>query len=217
MAKRIYQKLTTPLGTIKYSNLIKPNTKFNPDGEYSIDLLLEDASEFEARLKALAEDARKTLMASAQDGKAQKAIEKAELHYPLKPEEDEDGNETGKSILKAKKKLKGAKKDGTAFETRVLLFDAEGKEIKGDPKAGRGSKVRVAVTVAPFFSASTKKVGITLWLEAVQIVELIEYGAGGSASSFGFTKEDGYKAEEASPDPTEFEQVAKGGDSNGDF
>ena len=53
-----------------------------------------------------------------------------------------------------------------------------------------GSQVKVSATAAPYSAAGNQ--GITLYLNAVQIIELVS-GSGGDSGGFGFTAEEGYK------------------------
>jgi hypothetical protein len=56
---------------------------------------------------------------------------------------------------------------------------------------GNGSRVKVAFEPFPYIMQSTKKVGVSLRLKAVQVIDLVEYG--NSAASV-FDEEDGYVA-----------------------
>lgn len=63
-------------------------------------------------------------------------------------------------------------------------------------EVGSGSIVRVAYSVNPYWKNKTMK-GVTLYLEAVQVIELKEYGQQ-DAGAFGFgIEEDGYVVADA--------------------
>jgi hypothetical protein len=189
--------ITSPAGILRMGFITKPSTKFKAEGEYTAIIALDPEAKGVSELKAQLEAAAKASLASAlkdaKDGKAKKAIEGCELHTPLNSEVDNDGNDTGLLVLKAANKAVMKKKDGETFEKKIALFDAKGKPITLPPKIGKGTKCKLAFIIAPFCMVATKKVGVTLWLEAVQIIDLVEYG-GGDAASYGFGEEDGYEA-----------------------
>lgn len=197
MSKLERKVITSPVGEIKYAHITKPNTKFKADGEYSCDLLLDPDSEavqtLKETLEAAAADARAQFIEEAENGRVKKAIESASLYIPIQDDVDKDGNETGKLLLKVKNAASGtSKKDGTKFERRIKVFDAKGKLVDKPLRIGRGTTAKVAFIIAPFYNAASKNVGVTLWFEAIQVINLVEFG-GGNASDFGFGEEQGYE------------------------
>ena len=171
-------------GVIKYHHLIKPNTKFNKDGTFSVDILVDpataDGKAMLANLKKRADD-----VFAAEVKKAPKT-NKFKVHYPFSKELDKDEKETGMYVVRAKTNAKN--KDGAA--RLIPLFDAKNAPITTPPRLGRGSLVNVNVTPAAMSMDATKIHGLTLYLNAVQIKELVEY-AGQDASSFGFEADEG--------------------------
>jgi hypothetical protein len=210
---------TTPAGIGKWVCVNKPSTKFNPDGVYSVDLALpaEDAEKLVAEFKAAAE--AKKAEAIKADPKNAGKIKGYAVHVPGEPEVDGDGNETGNVILKFKANALIKPKDKDPFEKRIGVFDAKGKPLPANVNVGKGSKLKVAYEVVPFCAAGLKKVGVSLRLQAVQVLELVKYQGGQDAGSFGFGTEDGYTADDEAPstggESTEGEAPA--GDGNGDF
>ena len=85
--------------------------------------------------------------------------------------------ETGNIVFRFKTKNKPA------------LFDSDGKPLHNINVFG-GSQIKVSATAAPYSAAGNN--GITLYLNAVQIIELVS-GSGGDSGGFGFTAEEGYK------------------------
>jgi hypothetical protein len=71
----------------------------------------------------------------------------------------------------------------TSERFKPKLFDDEGHPI--DVMVGNGSKVRVNYTPAAYEGLGG---GITLYLNAVQVVELVEYVSGGRATDYGFVE-----------------------------
>ena len=84
-------------------------------------------------------------------------------------------------------------REGVIIKRKVPIFDAKGKP-DNDVNIGNGSIVKVAFQVVPFWK-SARNNGVTLYLDAVQVLTLKEYAGGGSAGAFGFGEEEGYEAE----------------------
>jgi hypothetical protein len=61
-----------------------------------------------------------------------------------------------------------------------------------DTALGHGSILKIAFSPTPFH-LSAKNNGVTLYLNAIHVIELKEYEAG--FGSFGFDKEEGYVSE----------------------
>ena len=182
---------TTPRGTAKYCHLVKPSTKFNPEGVYSVSLLLEgeEASDLidkiEAAIQANLDEIRKELK------NPRKPIK--ENDRPYKDDEDKDGNPTGKTLFTFKQKASATAKDGTKLTFRPAIYDSRGTVIH--PKdIGFGSVVRVGFEIAPYYNASTGA-GVQLRLRGVQIIELCTGELTAEALGFGI-EEDGYVADE---------------------
>lgn len=199
MSKPKQQAIVTPAGEAKYANISKPKLNFKKTGdEYSVDLRFKPAeiADFKAKLIALAEAAKKEAIDNAKNGREAKLIAAYELFVPIKDELDKDsGDETGFVILQAKNGASYTdKKTGNVIERSLPVFDAAGKPVKG-LNIGRGSTLKISVVPAPFVNPSNKKAGVSLWLKAVQVINLVEYG-GGSADSFGFGEEEGYVMDE---------------------
>jgi hypothetical protein len=198
MSKPKYTQIVTPPGVVKFAHVGKPNTRFNPDGEYSVDLILDpNNSEDKAlidRLQAASEKSKADAIAEEPNAAKKKLLEKFNVRVPFQPETDKEGNETGMVVLKAKNKAKVTPKGKPAFDVTIKAFDAKQKELT-DKNIGRGSKVRVAALAVPYVMPSTKEAGITLRLTAVQVLDFVPIGGGQNADDFGFGEEEGYTAE----------------------
>lgn len=193
MAKSKRVRITTPKGIAKFPRLSSPDTKFNPDGEYRVILLLdpEKDKEFLDELDAMADAA--VQKAQEENKRYRKLIQRQE---PYKMELDQDGEETGLVEVKFKMRARVKSKDGKEYNFAPALFDAQGKPI--DPtkiNIGGGSIIRVNFTPNPYFVAATKTAGISLQLNAVQVLELVQYN-GGDAASFGFEQEEGFSIDD---------------------
>lgn len=182
---------TTPRGVAKYCHLVKPSTKFTPEGVYSVSLLLEgeEASalidKIEEAIQANIEEIRKELK------NPRKPIK--ENDRPYRDEEDKDGNPTGKTIFTFKQKASATAKDGTKLTFRPVIYDSRGNVIH--PKdIGFGSVLRVGYELIPYYNPSTGA-GVQLRLRGVQIIELRTGELTAESMGFGI-EEDGYVADE---------------------
>ena len=188
--KVTYQKAITPKGTLIYPWLTKPDTKFNPVGEYRTTLAIpaENCEEFTKKLDKILEDFYKQ---SVEEAKPQdkKKIEKEE---PYQPQYDDDGNETGVFLFKAKLKAELTSKSGETFKQTVKLFDAQGNPLPTSVSPYGGTQAKLSVEIIPYLMPATKKCGLSLRLKAVQVLQLVSGSGGGNADSFGFGKEDGF-------------------------
>ena len=159
-----YKSVVTPRGVAMYPWLNKPDTKFDADGVYKMSL------------RVSAEDAGKlqdTITKTFTDEFGAKKLAKA--NFPFKPALDDDGNETGEVVFSFKSKM------------QPKLYDAKGGLIKnpGDLKVGGGTIAKVNCAMAPYDKGINT--GVVLYLNGVQIIELVEFG--GKSSAFG--EEDG--------------------------
>ena len=182
--KKKVERFVSPKGVASYPYLSKPDTKFNPDGEYKVSLIVagDDAS----KVIALLTEKHEAAVAQAKKENAGKRVKEGELPFI---ENEDDGTVTFKFKLKAKV----APKKGDPFEQKPALFDAKGKPLTGAPKVGGGSTIKVSYEVVPYYTAIAGA-GVSLRLKAVQIIELKEYSGGGNAESYGFGEEEGFEA-----------------------
>ena len=187
MAKRIYERWTTPAGIAVWPKLVTPDTKFSPEGEYSVTLKFsgDEAKTVVTRVKQFAKSAYESLC--REQGRPKLKI----AQMPI--QQDEEGN----WLLKTKLKAKVTTAAGKSWEQRPAIFDSRGVPMKESeiPNVGGGSVIKACVEIAPYYTA-TVGAGITLRLRGVQIITLVEYGSGEvNAAAMGFTsEEEGYVA-----------------------
>lgn len=188
MAKKTSKpkKYLTPVGVAKWAHLNKPDD-FKGKSKYKVDLALagEEATELSALLDQLVEDAWEVKTADLTPAK----IKKLDKHVPYFPEEDDDGEETGRTIFRFSQNAEIQGKP-----VAIGLFDAKGKPMQATIYGG--SEMRVSYTVRPYLMESTKKVGISLDLGGVQVIDLVTGGGPRSADAYGFGEEEGYSAED---------------------
>ena len=199
--KKKNEKYLTPVGTASYPYLVNPDTKFNPEGEYKVSLLLSesDAAPLIKLIDGKMEENFNAVKEEAKGPKAKKAVKMADP--PYSNVEDEEGDETGEIKINFKQRaVITRKKDKKKFPMTVSLFDAKGVQFFPKSYVGGGSQIKVAFEIIPFY---TKLIGagVSLRLRAVQILELVE-GVGATAESDGFGEEEGFEAPEG-PDPRE--------------
>lgn len=186
-------KHTSIPGVAKWPHLVKPDYKFKDAGEFHVKLRF-GAEDFEAcGIKELVDEAfdgavKKAKAINAKDKKKPpKVLDKP---YYL----DEESNEYEISF---KSKYSWVDKETKEVKTRrVPIFSASGAIIKNpDLKIGNETVMRVSFTIDPFFTAIG--VGVSLKLEAVKILKLVEYGANAEAYGFGEDESDLYGEDES--------------------
>jgi len=236
MAKSTYvagPKFTTPRAPAIWPRLNEADTKFDAAGVYECkqELSLDDPIVIKIRAKALEiakakfEEVKETLagesgvffdeeeydarVAELKASGKQALIKKLKLVTlvePLAPEVDDEGDETGTVMLKAKMKASGVyksgKKSGEAWERRPDIFNAQGKQLTNPPKIGSGSEVKMSIELNPYYAASDGTVGCSFRLSAVQLITLVAFGQR-DASAHGFGAEDG--------DDIDDEELSSGG------
>ena len=164
--------ITTPAGIARFPSLNRPDTKFSEVGVYKVNLELsaEDAEPFIKQVEAIFSE----FLAVK---KAELKKDKLKLHPA--PWEENDGMVQLK--MKVPAVFKG--KDGEPVSRQPKLFNAAGEVITDN--IGGCSKIKVAVVPYCWYTASLGA-GITLQPKAVQVLDRVTWGDGGSASAYGF-------------------------------
>ena len=143
----------TPVGIASYPHLNKPDTRFDDDGVYQVDLI------FNRKDAAIIEKIVNPLM---NGGK----------HNPIKEELGEDEKPTGNYKVKFKMKAM-IKVNGNHIKQQPVLTDTKGNRMRA--QVGGGSQLRIAYQAIPF---SQGQGGVTLRMKAVRVLDLVEYTAG---------------------------------------
>ena len=169
---------TTAKGIAYYPYISAPDTKFDEQGHYKVNLCLseEDAQPVIELIKQSVVEGIKAL----KKDKPNTEIKQAPL--PFSKEMDEDGNPTGNVIIKFKSKA--------AYKPAV--FDSKGNMMTNSNIYG-GSEIKVNGSCA-FYHTAMLGAGVSLRLRAVQIIQYVE-GASG-ATKFGFEEVEGFTIEE---------------------
>jgi len=207
-------------GSAQWAKVFEPDTKFDPLGVYTINVQMPDADAVE-----LGEQ----LDQIVQEKKAETIKDDLRLKSFLTTAptsvvvlDRETGDPTGYTEFKLKLKAKVRKRDGTTYEQKPVVLDAKKQPVDPSVMIGNGSTVKVAFEPIPYYMPSTKTVGVSLRLKAVQVVDLVEYGA--PATSI-FDEEDGYVASPPVPSSSDIFKDASvpeattqgGGDDSADF
>lgn len=213
------EQLRTPRGIFKWPRLRTPDTKYKDEGEYSVKLVLsaEAAAPLIKKLQPFHDDA-------VARGKEEwdKLPVKSRKKNPFKVNDlyaevyDEETEEpTGDVEFNFKTRASGvSKKNNKAWNRKVPIFDAKGKPVPESVDPWGGSEGIIAFTFGSYFTA-TAGAGLSLRLEAVQVLKLVAGGGGASADSYGFEAQDGgYSAPEVD-DEDDYEDSDDDADDNG--
>lgn len=210
------KSFTTPRGIAVFPKLNEPDTKFDNDGVYSVTLAFdsddEDASALIRRLESLRDEQFDAFI--SENPKKKKVAKPAPV---ATPELDDDGEETGRILLKFKMKASGtSRKTGKRWEMQPAIFAGK-QQLDDPPNIGGGSVLRVSFDTHGAFVESSKQFYLTLRLNAVQIIELRSFGQR-SADDYGFDdEEDGYRPDDAKADSAPFEDADDSAEDDGDY
>ena len=203
--KSTLTKGKTPKGMAMYPYLKNPETYEGNEIGYTIQLILneKDTQSFIAILEKELSVAQK---APFFEGK--KWARTPHLSY----RENNDGD----IVFKFKTKHVIKTKNGDEIKRTVPIFDSKGKPI--DVTIGNGSIVRLAYTIVPYHKSSTNN-GLTLYLDAVQVINLVEYqGTHSTAEAFGFEEEEGYSSDDEQAEVIDdLDDIENNEDDSGDF
>ncbi len=183
-------QITTPKGTAQYPKLRTPEYYEGAEVGYTIQMLFSQ------------EDTDKLLSILDEELEAAKGLSEFKGKKWTNARNGSREDKNGDTVFKFKTKSSYTTKAGETKQRVIPIFDAKGTPIKGD--IGHGSVCRVRFTVNPYHK-SANNCGLTLYLDAVQVIEFKEPG-GVSADKFGFTEEDGYTVtENATVENTSFD------------
>lgn len=199
MAKQNIVRITSPAGIAVYPKLEKPDTKFDANGVFSVDLDLSgaDAQHLMSQLTKVVDAA----YANECKERGKKSLKRADS-----PWKEVEG---GKTRFKFKLKAKGGTGD-KQWDQKPAIFDAKGNPVT-DLSIGSGSVIKVAFEAAPYFTAMVGH-GLSLRLKAVQVIELRQWVPGDNFDGFGFKATDGFVKE-----LTPFVEAAQTADEGSDF
>lgn len=187
--KTAYTTLITPKGELTGFNAIfEPSVKFNKEGAYNANIVLskEDGEAILNLVKAVQKEQFKNFK--------NKNDKLAEIQSIVPISETTDDGEIiydpeGKYVLKTKNTANI--KDGVIGK-RIAVFDSNLKPVK-KLNLGAGSIVKLKVSISGYSVAG--KVGVSIRLEAVQVIKYVPYeSVSGTADGFE-VEADGFDAE----------------------
>jgi hypothetical protein len=188
------------------------------DGKSLADLHAAAIAEGEAKFKELKVDVRKKL----------KAVTANPLFKTLYGDDEEPTGEVEFSFaMKYRVPVwKNGEKTDQKTTRNCVIFDAKGNRMKSPPNIWGGTVGKVSFQPSAYWVAGTGAAGLSMNLEAVQIISLVSNGEK-TADAYGFGEEDGYTHEEPTAGKDEFsDETPKGeaatsdneeGDGSSDF
>jgi Single-stranded DNA-binding protein, Bacteriophage T7 len=216
------EKLTTAAGIAQYPYIDKPDGKFpkeNPKDVYKVDLILDDDEKTRGQITLMEEirdtkhkETLKSLKLKLKEAtpagkkKVQKKLDALEVNEVYETHYDDAGEETGKVILKFKMNAEVKNRKGEIFTQKPNVFDCSKPCVSLEGVAiWKGSTLKVAGEIIPYFMESTNQVGISLRLKAVQVIQLVSAGQA-DAASYGFGEEEGGFHQEAPAGKADFDE-----------
>lgn len=193
-----------------------PDTKFDDAGVWKITLRLsKDAKEVSDFIEFLEQQHAAAVEAAKKENpKVAKKLKVAD--QPWRDDTDEEGKETGDILINFKMKASGhSEKTGRDWTMQPMVVDAKGHELSAKTRVGGGSTVRVSFEIMPFYTAAVGA-GISLRLNGVQVLDLVEGGKRSSAD-LGFVEEDGFEVSEDPATETADDAATGDGETKDEF
>ncbi len=198
-----FEAFVSPVGTAVFPYLIAPDTRFNADGTYTVDLSLpkELASEFISRLEGSLEAYFTTeLNTTQQTTLARKPVFKLEYtrpEYEGVTDEDEKAaikaahspEETGNVMFRMKMNAKFTKRNGEIVEQHPIVVDAD-SGARVTENVWSGSTLRVKGQIIPYINNAAQVAGLSLRLKSVQVIDLVTGSGDGAGFWTDFEKDD---------------------------
>ncbi len=175
--------LTTQLVTAVFTHLDQPDTKFCDRGWYKIvfRVSLDEGEKLQSKLKGILKDWTTELKKAG--------VPPAKTLNPVggKLKQDDDGTECYWFEAKMRPNFK-SRKSGEMIKQRPQVLDAQLKPMV--ELVGSGSKVKVSFKATAY--NTPQATGITLRLNAVQVLDLVRVG---EQNDTGFGVEEGFSTE----------------------
>jgi hypothetical protein len=201
------KNMVSPIGTAKWAWVNKPKTTFKKDGEYTLSLIVP-VDEAQSLIEIINEmtDAH---FNETYNGLKEKDRKQLKKHYPFSNEETDEGEETGNIEFKFRVNAT-YEKDGQKKTFAPAIVDKMGRELDREKHlVYGGSIVRVSFNPSAYYNSTNKTVGVTLYLNGVQV---LKFATRDRAASLGFTPvTDGEYADDED-EGGQFDSQAHGGD-----
>ncbi len=180
------------LGPVKgeWFHIVEPDTKFNALGEFKVvayptqEAMAPHFDDMRAILTAALPIYQEEENAEAAKKKRKPKELKLSDTQPWLAPEMEDGT----IQLKLKRAARYTDKDGAVVDINLPIVDSKGKYLSKEQvaaaKVGNGTEFRAVVTARPY-NMATQGVGISLRLEKIQLIKVVQYGGNGTDNEFG--------------------------------
>ncbi len=223
--KKKFTRVISPIGKAVFPRINEPSTKFNADGTYECNILLDPNDEDATWMlngveQTGVQNFLNLLDAKADEGFAQSKVDFKEAKKtaktkakrdakfevkrrdPFDIELDDEGKETGLVLVKTRVNAVYRKKndDGTEtiFRKKPGIFDSQGKPF--DSPIWGGTKLRIQFSLDLYVMLSQSDAGATKRLGAVQVLSLVGPGQM-DAEAYGFgAVEGGFEYQEEKKD-----------------
>jgi hypothetical protein len=173
----------TPKGEMRWAYLHKPDTQFDSNGVFHVKLRLANGSSDDLR-KAIEHEHK----SNKKDVIARNPNKKSFQEFlPFKEVLNEEGLADGYEFQFKLKAVATNSKTGQEFTQRPMVVGPDKKPIPTDVTIGNGSVGKIAFETIPYFTGNN--LGVSLRLRGVQVLDLVEYSAGGNDM---FSVEEGY-------------------------
>lgn len=179
--------LTTPKGLVHgFVNILKPDTKFNPEGDFKIKLRFPKETKGLSTLLDAIEQSRDDAKAAFQKDPKNKGKRLKEADLPFF-EDDE-----GQIVMSFKSKATWIdRKTGETRERVIPIFGGAGRLKPNEvPQFGQGSEVKVAFTINGFCNAALGA-GASLRIDSLKLIKPVAF-TGGAQNHFGDDDDEGY-------------------------
>lgn len=193
----VSEKYTTGKGELTgFINLFKPSTKYNPDGIYQVQILL-DKAEGGALVRKMTALRQRQFKAH---GKGTKLTDITSC-VPYTTIDEETGEEIADTeeryILKARANAFLTKQ---AEPAKLMVVDSQLQPITDVP-VGQGTIARLGLELRGYTIGG--KTGVSIKPKLVQIIKLVAYSSGNGVEAFDLTAEAGGYTAGASEDDDE--------------
>lgn len=205
MAKHEFTTGVTPKGSLLFPHIYEPEQYEGKDVGYTVNIKF-DQKETDALIAVIDEE-----LQNAKHSIKLKPGQKWSAEPFLGYKEDKDGD----IVFKFKANSHYTTKSGETHKVTIPVFDAHGKPIKEPLSIGNGTIAKVAYTLVPYWISKVVN-GIKLRLDAVQIIDLKEYGQK-DAKGFGFGEEEGFSAPEEKEEEDDSPFAEETDEDNGEF
>lgn len=171
----------SPFGAARHPWLNKPDTKYNADGLFKVELEIGPSKEADDWAEGIQAEAQKAFDELSQELTVADR-KKYTLYVPVERAVDDQGNETGAWLAHFKQNALIKLRDGTEKAVKIGIKDASGTKDVRKPVFG-GSEIRIMYCPRAVKVASARQIGVRLDFASVQVRKLNSGGGGGTFGS----------------------------------